>query len=132
MDASANTSITTATIPALVSTGITLLYLLLKLVSYFTDATPRAPKNQQRTGAESEERYPQQSGGARGQSVGEVLEQKQRHSNKRGYGERWSTTTRGTVLLPTEWENLLFPPQSYGQWDNELSPLQADDAGLHE
>ena len=62
----------------------------------------------------------------------EVLEQKQRHSNKRGYGERWSTTTRRTVLLPTERENILFPSQPNGQWNNELSPLQANDAGLRE
>ena len=130
MDTSANTSFTTATIPALVSTGITLLYLLLKLVSYFTDATPRVPKRQERTGADSEERHPQQSGGVRRQSVGKVHEQKQRHSNKRGYSEQWSSTTRGTIFLPTERENLLFPPQSHGQRNNELSPLQANDAGL--
>ena len=83
-------------------------------------------------GADSEEGHPQQSRGERRKCVDEVLEQKQRHSNKRGYGEQWSTTTRRTVLLPTERENLLFPTQPNGQWDNELSPLQADDAGLCE
>ena len=132
MDPSANTSITTATIPALISTGITLLYLLLKVISYFTDATFRSPKRQERTDANSEERHMQQSGGERRKSVGEVLEQTQRHSNKGPNGERWPTTTQRTVFLPTERENLLFPPQSNGQWDNELSTLQTNDTGLRE
>ena len=64
--------------------------------------------------------------------MSEVRQQTQKHFNGRRHGERWSTTTPGTLLLPREWENVLFPPQSNGQWNNELPPLQANDEGLRE
>ena len=132
MDASANTSFTTAAVPALVSTGITLLYILLKLLTYFTDATSRPSKRKEGEGTDGETRYPQQSRGMRGQGVSEVCEQKQEHSDSRGHGERWATATRGTVLLSGEREDILLPPKSYGKRDNELPTLQADDERLRE
>ena len=132
MDAGANTSFTSAAIPALVSTGITLLYILLKLFTYFTDATPRLSKRQEGEGTDGEKRYPQQGGSTRGQGTSEVCEQKQRRSNSWGYGEQWPTATRGTILLSGEREDILLPPNSYGKRDNELPTLQADDERLRE
>ena len=132
MDPSANTSFTVAAVPALVSTGITLLYLLLKILTYFTDATPCPSKRKEGEGTNGETRYPQQSRGMRGQGTSEVCEQEQEHSDSRGHGDRWATTTRGTVLLSGEREDILLSPKSYGKRDNELPSLQADDERLRE
>ena len=131
MDPSATSSFTTAAIPALVSTGITVLYLFLKLLSYIFNATPSTPKKQEGKGTDSQERHVQQSRGARGQSAVEVHEQIEGHSHERRHGTRWATTP-GTVLLSAERENLLFPTQPYGERDNEMSTLQTNDAGLCE
>ena len=130
MDAGANTSFTAATVPALVSTGITLLYLVLKLYTYLTNATFRTSKEQPQRSANSETRYPQQSGGTRGQGTSEVPEPKQGHFDSRGYGERWTATTRGTVLLSREREDILLDPKPYDKRDNELPALQTDDERL--
>ena len=132
MDAGANTSITAAAVPALVSTGITLLYIVLKLYTYLTDATFRSTKEQETRGTDGETRYPQQGRGTRGQGTSEVCEQKQRHFDSRGHGDRWTTATSGTVLLSGEREDILLPPKSYGKWDNELPTLQANDERLQE
>ena len=60
MDPGAAPSLTTAAIPALVSTGITVLYLFLKLLSYITNATPCTPEKQDAEGADGQMRYTQQ------------------------------------------------------------------------
>ena len=132
MDPSANTSFTVPAVPALVSTGITLLYILLKILTYFTDATRRPSEGKQEGGTNSETRYPQQSKGTRGQGANEVCEQEQGHSDSRGHGDQWATATRGTVFLPGEREDLLLSPMSYDKQNNELSSLQADDERLRQ
>ena len=112
--------------------GITLLYILLKLIAHFTDATPCKTKRGERESTDGKERHPQQGGGTQGQGTSEVLQQKQRTFDSRGYGEWWTTTSRGTIFLSGEREDLLFPPKSHGQRNHELSTLQTDDERLRE
>ena len=81
MDASATTPFTTTAVSALVSTGITLLYILLKVFTYFTDATARYTQRQEKETTDGQKRYPQQGGGTRGQGTGKVLQQTQRPSD---------------------------------------------------
>ena len=130
MDPGAAPSLTAAVIPALVSTGITVLYLFLKLLSYITNATPCTTEKQEAEGADRQTRYTQQSGGQRRQSIGKVHEQTQKHSYEGRNGARWATTTPRTLLLLGEREDLFLPSQPYGEWDHELRPLQTNDARL--
>ena len=90
---------------------------------------PARSKGRKERAPTAQTRHTQQSGGPRRQSAGEVHEQTQKYSHERRDGTRWASTP-GTILLPGEREDLFFPPQSYGQWDNELPPLQTNDAGL--
>ena len=89
------------------------------------------PKRQEGESTDSQTRHSQQSGGTRRQSAHEIYEQKQRHPNAEEYGERWCPTP-GTILLPREWKDLFVSSQSNAQRNNELPPLQANDAGLCE
>ena len=133
MDPGAAPSFTAAVIPALVSTGITLLYLFLKLLTYITNATSRAPEKPETAGADSQTGYTKQSRGQRRKSLGEVPEQKQEHSCERRNGTRWTTTnTPGTLFLSGEREDVFLSSKPYGEWDHELPALQTNDARLCE
>ena len=129
MDPGATSSLTTAAIPALVSTGITLLHLLLKLITYITNASSRQTEKPKAEDIDSPTRFTQQSGGQRGQSVVKVPEQTQRHYYEGGDGARWTTTSR-TLLLRGEREDICLPPRPNGERPHELSALQTDDARL--
>ena len=129
MDPGAATQLTTAAIPAVVSTTITVLYLLLKLITYITNATSRKTEKPEAEDIDSPTGHTQQSGGQRGQGVVKVLEQKQRHSYKRGDGAGWTPAPR-TLFLRTEREDICLPPQPDGERSYELPSLQRDDASL--
>ena len=131
MDPGAAPSFTAAVIPALVSTGITVLYLFLKFITYITNATSCAPEKQEAAGADRQTGYTQQSGGQRRQSLCEVHEQTQEHSCERRNGARWpTTTTPRTLLLSGKREDVFLSSKPYGEWDHELPALQTDDGRL--
>ena len=129
MDTGTASQIAAATVPALVSTGITLLYLLLKLLNYITYATPRKTQRQEGQGCDHQKGQPQQSTGTGRESGSEVPQPQQGSVYERQYGQRWCPTPR-PIFLPRTGENVLLHPKSNAIWDNDLPALSTDGEGL--
>ena len=81
MDSSDYTQLPVATIPALVSTGITILYFVLKLLNYLTDARKETERWTDQEG------QPKQGSDQGGRRQSKIRELTQRHSGQERYGE---------------------------------------------
>ena len=92
MNTGTASQIAAATVQALVSTGITLLYFLLKLLNYITYATPHQTQRQEGQGSDHQKGQPQQSTGTGKESGSEVPQQQQLSVYERQYGQWWCPT----------------------------------------
>ena len=80
MDTSDYAQLPVATIPALVSTGITILYFVLKLLNYLTDTKPGQADRKEAKRRTDKEGQPKQGSDQGGRSQSKIPEQTQRHS----------------------------------------------------
>ena len=111
MDSSDYTQLPVATIPALVSTGITILYFVLKLLNYLTDAKPGAPDRKETERRTDQEGQPKQGSDQGGRCQSEICEQTQRHSGQERYGEWWNPSPTGPIFLQGPGEDISLHAQ---------------------
>ena len=130
MDSSNYTQFPVATIPALVSTGITILYFVLKLLNYLIDARPRAPNRKETERQTIQERHPKQGPDQGGSCQSEIREQIQRHSGQERYGERWNPSPTGPIFLQGPGEDISLHAQRDASEHNDMPSLRPNDERL--
>ena len=112
MDTNTVMSYATASIPALVSTGITFLYIFLKVLNYITHAISDKVQRREAVATKSASKQ-EYSGDTRTEGSVEIQPQIQRHFYEQADdGRRPRKPTSGTVLLSREQENICIP--AYG------------------
>ena len=116
MDTSHYAQLPVATIPALVSTGITILYFVLKLLNYLTDAKPGQTNRKETERWTDQEGQPKQGTDQRKRSSSEIPEQAQRHSRREHNGVRslgllWMRRTE-CLTMGISW--ILLPNPLFG------------------
>ena len=130
MDSSDYTQLPVATIPALVSTGITILYFVLKLLNYLTDAKPGAPNRKETERRTDQEGQPKQGSDQGGRCQSEIREQTQRHSGQERYGEWWNPSPTGPIFLRGPGEDISLHAQRDAPEHNDMPSLRANDERL--
>ena len=130
MDTSDYAQLPVATIPALVSTGITILYFVLKLLNYLTDAKPGQADRKETKRWTDQEGQPKQSSDQGGRSQSKIPEQTQRYSQGERYGERWNPSLTGPIFLQGAGENISLHAQRNAPEHNDMPSLHANDERL--
>ena len=130
MDSSDYTQFPVATIPALVSTGITILYFVLKLLNYLTDAKPGAPNRKETERRTDQEGQPKQGSNQGGHGQSEIREQIQRHSGQGRDGQWCNPSPTGTILLRGPGEDISLHAQQNASEHNDMPSLCPNDERL--
>ena len=130
MDTSDYAQLPVATIPALVSTGITILYFVLKLLNYLTDAKPRQADRKEAERRTDQEGQPKQGSDQGGRSQSKIPEQTQRHSRGERYGKRWNPSPTGPLFLRGAGKNFSLHAQRNAPEHNDMPSLHANDERL--
>ena len=130
MDASDYTQLPVATIPALVSTGITILYFVLKLLNYLTGAKPGAPNRKETKRRTDQEGQPKQGSDQGGRCQSKIHEQTQRHSGQERYGEWWNPSPTGPIFLRGPGEDIPLHAQRDAPEHNDMPSLRTNDERL--
>ena len=130
MDSSDYTQLPVATIPALVSTGITILYFVLKLLNYLTDAKPGQADRKETERRTDQEGQPKQGSDQGGRRQSKICEQTQRHSRQERYGERWNPSPTGPIFLRGPGEDISLHAQQNAPEHNDMPSLHANDERL--
>ena len=120
-----------ASIPAVVSTGITFLYFLLKVVSYITNAVSN--KAQRREAVTTKGAFMQEySRDQGGEGSLEIQPQVQGHFRKRTEHGGWpQQPTVGTILLSRRGKDICIPAYTDDSGNSAVSPIQTNEEGLH-
>ena len=130
MDSSDYTQLPVATIPALVSTGITILYFVLKLINYLTDAKPGAPNRKETERRTDQEGQPKQGPDQGGRCQSQIREQTQRPSGQERYGKRWNPSPTGPIFLRGPGQDISLHAQRDAPEHNDMPSLCANDERL--
>ena len=108
MDTNPSTYLEAAGVPVLVSTGVTILYFLLKLLYYLMNATPRKTEGKERQTAVCKEGYKEQGQACRRSSSIKIPGSNQGDFSEGSNGPEWQPAP-GAVLLQCGWESILLP-----------------------
>ena len=130
MDSSDYTQLPVATIPALVSTGITILYFVLKLLNYLTDAKPGPADRKETERQTDQEGQPKQGSDQGGCRQSKIHEQTQRHSRQERNGKRWKPSPTGPIFLRGPGEDISLHAQQNAPEHNDMPSLCANDERL--
>ena len=93
------------------STGITILYFVLKLLNYLTDAKPGAPDRKETERRTDQEGQPKQGSNQGGRCQSEIREQTQRPSGQERYGEWCNPSPTGPIFLQGPGEDISLHAQ---------------------